>query len=216
MPFDPAPVRTVEALRAVIGHPEGLAVAKAIHRLDRHCRRFIELSPFLCLGSADGAGKADVSPRGDRPGFVRVLDDRTLLIPERPGNARIDTLSNILENPNVALIFLIPGFEDTLRVNGTAEVTVDKDLLAPSTVDGRAPKAGILVTVDEAFLHCAKAFRRAKLWSAEAQVDRKEMPSLARIIMEQVAEVRQEQGPGEAEVAAADRGLEEDYRTELY
>ena len=216
MPFDPTPVRTVDALRAIIGHAEGLAVSKAIHRLDKHCRRFIELSPFLCLGSADGAGKADVSPRGDKPGFVRVLDDRTLLIPERPGNARIDTLTNILANPNVALIFLIPGFEDTLRVNGTAEVTVDKDLLAPSTVDGRAPKAGIIVTVDEAFLHCAKAFRRSKLWSAEAQVDRKEMPSLARIIMEQVAEVRQERGPGEAEVAVADRSIEEDYRTELY
>ncbi|MDY0885035.1 pyridoxamine 5'-phosphate oxidase family protein [Dongia soli] len=216
MAFDPTPVRSDEALRAVIGHPEGLAVAKAIHRLDKHCRRFIELSPFLCLGSADGAGRADISPRGDRPGFVRVLDDRTLLIPERPGNARIDSLTNILENPNVALIFIIPGFEDTLRVNGTAEVTVNKDLLAPSAVDGRAPKAGIIVTVEEAFLHCAKAFRRSRLWSAEPQVDRKEMPSLARIIMEQVSEVRRERGPDEDEVAAADRSLEEDYRTELY
>ncbi len=216
MTFDRNPIRSVTALREIIGHPSEMAQAKSITWLDKHCRRFIELSPFLCLGTADGAAKGDVSPRGDQPGFVRVLDDRTLLIPERPGNARLDSLINILENPHVGLIFLIPGFEDTLRINGMAQVTADQDLLAASAVDGRAPKLGILVTVEEAFLHCAKAFRRSRLWQAEAQVNRQEMPTLARIIMEQVAEARAERGPAEADVTAADRDIEESYRTELY
>lgn len=216
MPFDAHLVTDLGQLRAIMGAPGEMAREKTLRRLDRHCRRFIALSPFLCLGSADGAGHADVSPRGDRPGFVRILDDRHLLIPERPGNARVDTLSNVLANPNVGLIFLIPGFEDTLRVNGTARITADADLLAPSTVDGKAPKLGLVVTVEEAFLHCAKAFRRARLWQQEAQVDRAAMPSLARIIMEQVAEARQVQGPSDADVTLADAELEEDYRKELY
>ena len=216
MAFDANLVTDLARLRAIMGVPGEMAREKTLRRLDKHCRRFVELSPFLCMGSADVEGHADVSPRGDRPGFVRILDDRHLLIPERPGNARVDTLRNVLANPNVGLIFLIPGFEDTLRVNGTARITADVDLLAPSTVEGKAPKFGLVVTVEEAFLHCAKAFRRSRLWQPDAQVDRAIMPSLARIIMEQVAEVRQNCGPNDAEVEAADVALEEDYRTELY
>lgn len=216
MAFDAHLVTDLEPLRAIMGEPGEMAREKTLRRLDKHCRRFIELSPFLCMGSADGAGHADVSPRGDRPGFVRILDDRHLLIPERPGNARVDTLRNVLGNANIGLIFLIPGFEDTLRVNGTARITADAELLAPSTVDGKVPKLGLVITVEEAFLHCAKAFRRSRLWQQEARVDRAAMPSLARIIMEQVAEARQEQGPSDAEVHVVDAELEEDYRKELY
>ena len=204
------------ALRDIFGRPGDLAKRKDIGHLDKHCRRFIELSPFLCIGTADKNGKADVSPRGDPPGFVQVLDDKTLIIPDRPGNNRLDTMSNILENPAVGLLFFIPGFDDTLRINGKATITADPAILERATVDRKQPKVAIRVAVEEAFFHCAKAFRRSRLWQPDAQVDRAIVPSLARIIMEQVAEVRQKCGPNDAEVEAADVALEEDYRTELY
>jgi hypothetical protein len=216
MPDDANVIHDIAALRDIIGHPSEMAQAKSIRRLDRHCRQFIGLSPFLCLATADAAGKADVSPRGDQPGFVQVLDDETLLIPERPGNARIDSLSNVIANPNIGLIFFIPGFEDTLRVNGKARVTADPALLAGCAVEGKLPKVALLVSVEETFLHCAKAFKRSRLWSPEAQVARSDMPSLARIIMEQVADARQQQRPAEAEMAQVDAAIEEEYRTELY
>lgn len=209
-------IRSEAMLREMIGRPEGLAAKKSLKRLDRHCRRFIELSPFLVIGTQNDAGKADVSPRGDPAGFVRVLDDTTLAIPERPGNNRLDTLTNILANPSVGLIFLIPGFEDTLRVNGKAQLTRDPALLAEMSVNGKAPRIAILVTVEEAFLHCAKAFKRSRLWDPSAQVDRKTMPSLSRIILEQVAEEERRAAPDESVMRASDEALEEHYRTGLY
>jgi PPOX class probable FMN-dependent enzyme len=192
------------------------AAGKTMRRIERYARQYIGLSPFCCLATSDGKGNADVTPRGDKPGFVRVIDDKTLLIPERPGNNRMDSLRNIIENPAVGLLFLVPGFEDTLRVNGQGRVTKDPGLLADSAVDGKLPKFGVLVAVEEAFFHCAKAFRRSRLWDPNAQVARNTMPTLARIIMDQMAEVAREALPAEAEVTVWDEAIEEDYRTQLY
>jgi PPOX class probable FMN-dependent enzyme len=188
-------------------------------RAVRPCRRagaardFIARSPFLCIATADARGRADVSPRGDKPGFVHVLDDHHLAIPDRPGNNRLDTMVNIVENPNVGLIFMIPGFEDTLRINGRAEITADPAILARAEVDGKRPKTAIRVKVAEQFFHCAKAFRRARLWQPDAMVDRKAMPTLARIILEQTEEAAKLK---EDEILACDAAIEENYRTELY
>jgi len=207
-------VRSAAALREMIGTAEGLAVKKSLKRLDKHCRQFIALSPFLAIGTQGAAGQADVSPRGDPAGFVLVLDDRTLAIPDRPGNNRLDTLTNILANPNVGLLFLVPGFEDTLRINGKATLSRDPQLLERMAVNDRAPKVAIVVEVEEAFLHCAKAFKRSRLWDPAAQIDRKVLPSLGRIILEQVAEADRE--PDESVVEEVDREIEEAYRTNLY
>jgi PPOX class probable FMN-dependent enzyme len=202
------------ALREVIGTPVDLAVKKAIPKLDQFSRELIERSPFLTIGTANANGKSDVSPRGDNPGFVLILDDNTLFIPERPGNNRVDTLSNITENPNVGLLFLVPGFDETLRVNGRASVVKDENLLERCAVKGRVPKLGILVAVEEAYLHCAKAFRRSKLWDPASLQDRKGMPSLGKIIMQQTAD--QDNLPSDDDIKAVDEYIEDNYRNELY
>lgn len=206
-------IRTEEELRALIGPLDRIAVRKTITRLDPHCRQFISLSPFLCIGTFDANGRADVSPRGDQPGFVQILDDRTIAVPDRPGNNRLDTMTNILANPSVGLLFFVPGFEDTLRINGKALLSTDPSLLAAATVNNRAPKVMIRVKVEEAFLHCAKALKRSKLWDPSVQIDRKAMPSLARMILEQTAH---NQCDDDGFVEECDRDLEEDYRTNLY
>ncbi len=197
-----------------MGETMELAEKKAIPKLDKHCRAFIARSPFLCIATSNAKGEADVSPRGDPPGFVQVLDDTTLYIPDRPGNNRLDTMGNILENPNVALIFMIPGFDDTLRVNGKARVVDDGALAADAEIRGKKPKVGIEVSVEQAFLHCAKAFRRAKLWDPESRQDRKEFPSLARMILEQTA--ASESPPTGEEVKEGDAYVEDNYATGLY
>jgi PPOX class probable FMN-dependent enzyme len=207
-------IGSTDELRSIVGDCSGLAAKKSLPRLDQHCRQFIALTPFICVGTCSADGKADVSPRGDAPGFVRVIDDRTLLIPDRPGNNRVDTMSNIVENPSVGLIFMVPGFEDTLRINGRGSITRDPVLLASSEVNGKVPKLGILIQVEEAFLHCAKAFKRSELWDPASQTHRNLMPSLGRIILEQTAEA--ERPPAEAVVRETDERIEESYRTELY
>ena len=172
-------------LRALYGQPNVRAANKVLPRLDEHCRAFIGLSPFCVLGTAAADGSADCSPKGDAPGFVQVLDDETLLIPDRLGNNRVDSMSNIVENPNVSLIFLVPGMNETLRVNGKATITTDDSLLEPFSVNGKQPRTGLVVKVDEAFLHCAKALMRSKLWDPERHIDRKSFPSLGRILADQ-------------------------------
>jgi PPOX class probable FMN-dependent enzyme len=217
MPDDSSDVCTVPspaALREIMGTPMELAVRKQLGKLDRYCREFIARSPFLCLGTADKNGKADVSPRGDPAGFVQVLDDHTLIIPDRPGNNRLDTMSNIMENPNVGLLFFIPGFEDTLRVNGRATIVRDPEVLERAAVNGKVPKVAIRIAVDEAFLHCAKALRRSRLWDPASKVDRKEMPSLAKMILEQTAPA--DRPPTDKDVAAGDEFVEKDYKTGMY
>ncbi len=209
-------IRDEATLREMIGKAEGLAAKKSLRRLDRYCRQFIGLSPFLVIGTQSADGRADVSPRGDPAGFVQVLDDQRIAIPERPGNKRLDTLTNILENPAVGLLFMIPGFEETLRINGRATLSRDPHLLERMTIHNRPPKVAILVRVEEAFLHCAKAFKRSNLWDPAARADRKVMPSLGRMILEQVAEAERDSRPDESKVEQIDQAIEESYRTRLY
>jgi len=174
-------IETEEALRELIGEPTELVCSKISDRLNALTRKFIERSPFLCLGTADEDGNCDVSPRGDPASFVRILDDRTLLVPERPGNRIADSLRNILRNPHVALLFLIPGVSDTFRVNGRATLTTDQTLLATCAVEGKTPKLGILVDVESAYTHCSKAFLRSQLWDPARFVDRSELPTSGEI-----------------------------------
>lgn len=170
-------IGTEAALRALIGEPASLTCAKISDRLNAMTRLFIERSPFLCIATSDAAGNCDLSPRGDPAGFVRILDDRTLLIPERPGNRIADSLRNMLANPHIGLLFLVPGVGDTFRVNGRATVTDDPGLLAPCAVEGKVPLLGILVDIDEAYTQCSKAFLRSRLWDPQRHVDPASMPT---------------------------------------
>jgi uncharacterized protein len=200
-------VRTQQDLRAHFGKVSLLAEKKVLHRLDKFCRDFVALSPFLVIASSDGKGNADATPRGDGPGFVAVLDDKTLLIPDRRGNNRADTFSNILAAPGIGLIFFVPGVDETLRVNGKAEITQDPELLIPLAAQDVAPTIGLKVHVEDAYFHCGKALMRARLWDPAAQIARKDFPSLGRIIAEQTAAI---------EVETAEKAIEEAYRTKLY
>ncbi|THD66086.1 MAG: pyridoxamine 5'-phosphate oxidase family protein [Phenylobacterium sp.] len=167
--------------------PKPVTVAKAIDHIDPHGRRFISLSPFLVIGSA-GAGGLDVSPRGGAPGFVRVADDGlSVLMPDRPGNNRLDTLKNVSEGGGgVALMFMIPGVDDIYRVNGAASLVADESLCAEFAEFGRAPRTLLSVEVHEAFLHCPKALMRADLWGESHRVERSTLPSLAEMVSDQL------------------------------
>jgi len=178
-------VRTITSdaeLRAIIGSPSDVVVSKISDRLNELTRQFIERSPFVCVATKMPNGGIDVSPRGDPPGFVRILGDRELLIPERPGNRIADTLTNLLADPSIGLIFLIPGVGDSFRVNGRGAITDDRELLAPSAVEGSVPKLGILVSVDEAYTQCSKALIRSDLWNPERHIDRSDLPSSGEIL----------------------------------
>jgi hypothetical protein len=166
----------------VIGSPVDLTVSKVADRLNDLTRQFVERSPFLCVGTAKPDGGLDVSPRGDPAGFVRILDERTLLLPERPGNRLADTLTNLLSDPRIALLFLIPGVGDTFRVNGRAVIVDDPELLEPSAIGGRVPRLGILVSIEKAYTQCSKALIRSDLWNPERHIDRSELPSSGRIL----------------------------------
>jgi len=172
-------------LRGLMGHPSEAVVKSRLPALDDHCRAYIARSPFVIVASADGAGEMDVSPKGDPPGFVRILDDATLAIPERPGNRRADTFSNLLQNPHVALIFLIPGKQETLRVSGTAMIVRDRWLCDAMAIAGRAPAFALVVTIAEVSLHCAKCIIRSKLWDPGHWPDLEGMPPFAQAIVEQ-------------------------------
>ena len=169
-------------LREIFGWPTERSLNKEIDRLDDHCRTIIGKSPFILLGTSDASGRCDVSPKGDYPGFVRVLNDKTLAIPDLPGNNRLDTLTNMVANPQVGLIFLIPGMNDTLRVNGKVRLIKDPDLLESLAYQGKLPKLVIVVDVQEVFIQCTKALVRSKLWLDEYRIDRNELPSLAEIL----------------------------------
>ncbi len=158
-------------LRDILGYAGQAAQNKVISEIDDICRAFIEKSSFILLGSIDAAGRMDVSPKGDPAGFVQVMDSQTLLIPDRPGNRRGDTLVNILQNPSIGMLFLVPGRSDTLRVNGTAQIIRDDEVRERFIMQGKAPLFVIAVTVNEVFFHCTKCVVRSKLWSAEAAPD---------------------------------------------
>lgn len=214
MPSTAAPpfrdvIGTEDDVRALLGTPSELVIKKQLGALDAHCRAFIALAPFVAVATTGASGGADVSPRGDAPGFVRVLDERRLVIPERPGNRRADTLRNIVQTGAVGLLFLIPGFEETLRVNGRAWLTRDPDLLASLAARGKPPLVAIGVQVDEAFLHCAKAFKRSRLWEATTWPERAMLPSLACMLFDQAR-------PPDQTVDDLERQVAESYATRLY
>ena len=170
-------------LREVLGgEPAPLIREKIADRLNPLTRQFVERSPFVVVASGRPDGGLDVSPRGDPAGFVRILDERTLLLPDRPGNKLADTLTNLLADDRIALLFLIPGVNDTFRVNGRARIVDDLELLAESEVEGKVPKLGILVEVEEAYTQCPKAFLRSELWNPERHIDRSELPSQGEIL----------------------------------
>jgi uncharacterized protein len=200
-------IENSDSLREIYGMPSERAVKKELHRLDRHCRAFIARSPFLVIASADAAGRCDASPKGDMAGFVTVIDDATLLIPDRLGNNRVDTLGNLVARPGIGLIFFVPGINETLRINGRARVTTDPALLEPCAVNGKVPKSGIVVSVEEVYFHCGKALIRSDLWNPEKQVRRGDFPSLGRILAEQIGGV----DPRETE-----RQIAEGYANRLY
>ena len=178
-----------DTLRTTLGEPSEVVKAKVSDRLNELTRRFVERSPFLCLATSAADGSCDVSPRGDPAGFVKVLDERTLLLPDRPGNRLADSFRNVLENPHVALLFVIPGISDTFRVNGRASIVEDPELLAPCAVEGKVPKLGLLIEVDEAYTHCPKAFLRAQLWDPDRYADRSELPSSGELMRSVGADV---------------------------
>lgn len=180
-------IATRDELRRHYKAVHDAAVRKELGALDHHCRRFIENSPFVLIGSSDGNGNADVTPKGDRPGFVAILDDVTIAIPDRPGNNRLDTWENIVANPAVGLLFLIPGMNETLRINGSARITVDESLRARLAVDGKLPVTVAVISVKAAYMHCAKAFMRSELWKPESWRDRASMPTLGQILNDQLA-----------------------------
>jgi PPOX class probable FMN-dependent enzyme len=200
------------SLRSLFHAQTPLAIHKCQGSLDRHAQAFIRRSPFICIGTQNLDGKADVSPRGDPVGFVKILDQHTLAIPDRPGNNRLDSLVNILANPSVGLLFIIPGFDDTLRVNGQASLVTDPEILQDMSVNDRRPKLAIVVKVDEVFLHCAKAFRRSRLWNPEHFQDRGEMPSLSKIILDQTTGAPSD----DAVMRKIDDDLEDEYKKTLY
>lgn len=178
-------VTTPDELSAVIGMPGPLSLKKELQSLDEHMRRFIAHSPFVVIGTCDQAGNCDASPRGDAPGFVRVLDEATLLIPDRPGNKRVDSMRNILQTGRIGLLFLVPGYGETLRVNGRAAIIRDESHLDAMSVGGKRPSLAIAVTVEQCFLQCAKAMYRSKLWEPHERPDLQSLPCAAQMLVDQ-------------------------------
>ena len=192
-------------LRALHHAPMSRATDKVLDHLDTHCRALIELSPF-CVIATQGTDGADVSPRGDPPGFVKVLNDQTVLLPDRVGNNRLDAMCNLLVNPCIGMLFLVPGMGETLRINGTARITDDASVLAGCAVQARAPKIGLVVRVEEAFLHCAKALSRSGLWDASRHIDRSVLPSYAEMLLDHVNGLTEAENARQSDVMAK-RGL---------
>ena len=202
-------IETEADLRGLIPPPADLVVKKQLPALDEHARRFIERSPFVVIGTCGRSGGCDVSPRGEAPGGFLVLDDRTLAIGDRPGNRRSDSFRNLLENPQIGLFFVVPGVEETLRVNGRGKIVVDAALFDRLSVGGKAPLVALVVEVEEVFFQCAKAFRRSKLWTPSTWPDPSFQPSLARVLKDQVPSC-------EMTEAALDQLIQDGNRNRLY
>jgi PPOX class probable FMN-dependent enzyme len=205
-------ITSLDALRELMGEPNPRSIEKETTYLTPECKAFIARSPFMLLATSGANGRCDVAPKGDPPGFVRVLDDRHLVIPDRPGNKRFDGLGNIMENPRIGMIFLVPGRQETLRVNGRAWLTNDPELLDTMLVQGKRPWFALGVEVEECYMHCAKALVRSHLWEAETWPDLATVPTGAELLM---SATRPQDMTTEAleELAAS---LEEGVRTRLY
>jgi uncharacterized protein len=200
---------TEQELRTLIGVPGARSVQKERRVLDEHDQAFIARSPFVLLATSDASGRCDVSPKGDAPGFVQIVDARRLIIPERPGNKRLDGMINILANPHVGLIVIVPGREETLRVNGKAWITRDRQLLERCTAQGKVPLVAIGVEVEQCFLHCPKAFIRSRLWHHQSWPAADALPSMACVLFDQIR-------PGDATLQDYERDIEEGNTKRLY
>ncbi|ARX80991.1 MULTISPECIES: MSMEG_1061 family FMN-dependent PPOX-type flavoprotein [Streptomyces] len=192
-------------VRERLGPPDALVEAKILDRIDEHFRRFIAHSPFLSLATADAAGRADCSPRGDYPGFVKVLDEHTLAMPDRPGNKIADSFRNLAENDGVGLCFLIPGVRETLRVNGSAYATDEPDVLARMHTEGREAEMALIIEVEQAYFHCGRALVRSRLWDPASQALADEMPTAGELVTSQLG--------WDVDPKVVDEGLEDAYHT---
>ena len=179
-------IKTLAQLRSLYAAPKERTLRKQLDRLDVHCTRFVGYSPFVVLSSSGGNGALDTSPRGGAPGFVKVLNDKTLLLPDSPGNNRLDTLENILATGQIGMLFLIPGVDETLRVNGQAELSIDAELLAEFSGQARVPKLVIRVSVRDAYLHCAKAMMRSEFWEPARHLKRETLPTMGQMLADQI------------------------------
>jgi PPOX class probable FMN-dependent enzyme len=202
-------VRSEAELREIVKEPSQVIWDKDIGRIDEHARTIIAHSPFVLLATSSPEGTCDVSPRGDPAGSVLVLDDHRLVLADRPGNHRLDSFRNILHNPGIGLLFLVPGMNETLRVNGRATVLSDAPFFDDLVVQGKRPRLAILVEVEELYMHCAKAFLRSSLWKPETWPDRTSMPTLGQIFKDQL-------GIRDAPAKQIDEGLAQDYETNRY
>lgn len=203
-------IDTPAALRDHYRHPAPLVLKKSMASLDRHARAYIATSPFVLVATTGADGTVDVTPRGGPPGFVHALDEHRLLLGDLPGNNRLDSLRNITETSAVGLLFLIPGVDETVRVNGSACVTVDPELLEVAAIDGKRPKTAIGVRAEEVFFHCAKAFRRSSLWSPEGWPGTEGLASLGCVLVDQLEELR------EVPPEAIDADLEAGYAATMW
>lgn len=201
------PITNEEDLRKIYKQPKEGTLKKILPKLDKHCRNFIKHSPFLVMATTNLEGHADASPKGDAPGFTKVVDDHTLIIPDRVGNNIADCLRNILQVPEIGLIFFIPGIRETLRINGSCTIVADADLLAPHAINGKLPRSAFKINVREAYMHCGKSIIRSDLWGESNKIARSDFPSLGQIISDQVAGVDAE---------SSDAYLEQSYKNNLY
>ncbi|KPM47302.1 pyridoxamine 5'-phosphate oxidase family protein [Jiulongibacter sediminis] len=201
-------ISTEEQLREVLGYPTELVTRKTIDHIDSICQSFIEESPFITIATSNAVGQMDVSPKGDPPGFVKILNNKMLAIPDRPGNRKADTFTNIIQNPNIGLIFLIPGIKETLRINGTAQIIRDESILKKLECEGKPPTFAIIVHVKEAFMHCAKCMIRSKLWSTDSEPQERTIPTLAQTLVDH--------SQMEMDIQELDEAIKNDEETNLY
>jgi uncharacterized protein len=207
-PFDHV-ITSEQELRELVGVPGARSLQKERAIVDAHCRAFIAHSPLVLVATAGADGRCDVSPKGDAPGFVLVLDDTRLVIPDRPGNKRLDGMTNLVTNPHVGLIFIVPGREETLRVNGRAWITRDPELLARCAAQGKTPLLAVGVEVEQCFLHCAKPFKRSHLWTQEHWPTPDALPSMACVLFDQIK-------PADTTLQDYERDIQESYTKRLY
>jgi len=179
-------ITSITKLRELYGFPKGRAKDKVLHKLDKHAINFIETSPFLIISTVSEQGQMDASPRGGEAGFIKIINENTILIPDSKGNNRLDSLTNIIQTGSIGMIFLIPGIDETLRINGNAQISTKQEYLDYYQGEKNLPKVCIVVSISELFLHCAKALMRSKLWHEDSKIDRSKFPTMGKMLNEQL------------------------------